>query len=179
MRPAWVEALATAGPTAEAQELRAHEGHALNLCLPEADGLALRGDLPAPSRAAPFELRDLCVPELSTLFDHVEAALDLTTPAARRPVPDGRPALPSTGSGAVRDARVESGLTTSGSAAPFVPEAAPCRGSESRCSFGVYLNLVEGRLWVPDVGGSNPLTPTIRPAGVRRPLAIMTALLRP
>lgn len=26
--------------------------------------------------------------------------------------------------------------------------------------FGVYLNLVEDRLWVPVVGGSNPLTPT-------------------
>lgn len=26
--------------------------------------------------------------------------------------------------------------------------------------FGVYLNLVEGRLWVPAVAGSNPATPT-------------------
>lgn len=26
---------------------------------------------------------------------------------------------------------------------------------------GVYLNLVEGRLWVPDVVGSNPITPTV------------------
>ena len=25
---------------------------------------------------------------------------------------------------------------------------------------GVYLNLVEGRLWVPDVVSSNPTTPT-------------------
>ncbi len=28
--------------------------------------------------------------------------------------------------------------------------------------FKVYLNLVEGRLWVPDVGGSSPLTLTRR-----------------
>jgi hypothetical protein len=28
----------------------------------------------------------------------------------------------------------------------------------------VYLNLVEGRLWVPAVGGSNPLTPTEKTA---------------
>lgn len=28
---------------------------------------------------------------------------------------------------------------------------------------GVYLNLVEGRLWVPDVVGSNPITPTKNP----------------
>ncbi len=33
----------------------------------------------------------------------------------------------------------------------FVPEGPP---------HGVYLNLVEGRLWVPDVVGSNPITPT-------------------
>lgn len=29
---------------------------------------------------------------------------------------------------------------------------------------GVYLNLVEGRLWVPAVAGSNPATPTVYPA---------------
>ncbi len=34
---------------------------------------------------------------------------------------------------------------------------------------GVYLNLVEGRLWVPDVEGSNPFTPTIPLRGADPP----------
>ena len=37
-------------------------------------------------------------------------------------------------------------------------------------SFGVYLNLVEGLLWVQDVGGSNPPIPTIRVPNETEPL---------
>jgi hypothetical protein len=43
-----------------------------------------------------------------------------------------------------------------------VPIAIPAGGARLRAArpLGVYLNLVEGRLWVPAVAGSNPATPT-------------------
>lgn len=46
----------------------------------------------------------------------------------------------------------------------------------------MYLNLVEGRLWVPAVGGSNPSTPTkaaARSTGARvSPLAAAAQSIR-
>jgi hypothetical protein len=43
------------------------------------------------------------------------------------------------------------------------PIDGPIRGDSILVSIdlGVYLNLVEGSVWVRDAGGSNPLTPTM------------------
>jgi hypothetical protein len=44
---------------------------------------------------------------------------------------------------------------------PFLPRFSV---AEALLDRGVYLNLVEGRLWVPDVVSSNPTTPTDFPS---------------
>ncbi len=50
----------------------------------------------------------------------------------------------------------------------------PCFGQRQYAN-GVYLNLVEGLLWVQDVEGSNPFTPTTLLE--RSPMGMLAAVL--